>query len=108
MDAADIAAVAGHALTDEVPHNTDHILTGPEALSYDDVAAVLSRREGKPVRHRAVSVAELARHFAERGMPADYARMLAAYDEAIRDGSEDRVTDAVERVTGRPPRRFSW
>ncbi|TYB64407.1 NAD(P)H-binding protein [Nonomuraea sp. PA05] len=108
VDAADIAAVAGHALTDEVPHNTGHILTGPEALSYDDVAAVLSRREGKPVRHRAVSVAELARHFAERGMPDDYAGMLAAYDEAIRDGSEDRVTDAVERVTGRPPRRFSW
>jgi festuclavine dehydrogenase len=33
----DIAAVAFRALTDDVPHNTDHIISGPELLSYDDV-----------------------------------------------------------------------
>lgn len=35
--AKDIAAVAFRAFTDKVPHNTDHIITGPEALSYDEV-----------------------------------------------------------------------
>jgi festuclavine dehydrogenase len=33
----DIAAVAFRALTDEVPHNMDHVILGPELLSYDDV-----------------------------------------------------------------------
>ncbi|MFB8373931.1 NAD-dependent epimerase/dehydratase family protein [Paenibacillus taichungensis] len=33
VSADDIAAVAFHALTDVVPHNTAHIITGPETLS---------------------------------------------------------------------------
>ncbi|NJP88596.1 NmrA family NAD(P)-binding protein [Nonomuraea sp. FMUSA5-5] len=106
IDAGDIAAVAGHALTDERSHDTDHVLTGPEALSYDDVAALLTERHGRPVRHRAVPVEELAGHFAQRGLSPEYAALLAALDDDIRGGAEDRVTDTVERVTGRPPRPF--
>jgi festuclavine dehydrogenase len=33
----DIAAVAFRALTDEKPHNTDHMILGPELLTYQDV-----------------------------------------------------------------------
>jgi uncharacterized protein YbjT (DUF2867 family) len=106
VDATDIAAVAGHALVDEVPHNTEHVLTGPEALSYTEAAAIVARRIGRPVRHRAVTAAELAHHLAERGMPPDYAEVLAALDTDIAAGAEDRVTDTVERVTGRPARGF--
>ncbi|MBB6551487.1 NmrA family NAD(P)-binding protein [Nonomuraea rubra] len=106
IDAGDIAAVAGHALTDERSHDTAHVLTGPEALSYDDVAALLAERHGRPVRHRAVSVDELAAHFAARGLPAEYAAVLAALDDDLRGGSEERVTGTVERITGRPPRAF--
>jgi festuclavine dehydrogenase len=34
----DIGAVGYRALVDEVSHNTEHILLGPELLSYDDVS----------------------------------------------------------------------
>lgn len=34
----DIAAVAFKALTDEVPHNNDYLILGPELLSYDEVS----------------------------------------------------------------------
>ncbi|WP_017574611.1 Rossmann-fold NAD(P)-binding domain-containing protein [Nocardiopsis kunsanensis] len=44
--ADDIADVAVAALIDPVPHNTDHIITGPEALSYDEVAAILGEVTG--------------------------------------------------------------
>jgi hypothetical protein len=47
VDAADIAAVAVRALTDPVAHDTDHVLTGPEALSYADAAAVVTRHTGR-------------------------------------------------------------
>ncbi|GAA5038259.1 uncharacterized protein YbjT (DUF2867 family) [Thermocatellispora tengchongensis] len=106
VDAGDIAAVAGHALIEAEPHNTEHILTGPEALSYADVAAIITRRTGRTVRHRAVTEDELARHFTEQGMAPDYAALLAGLDTGIGAGSEDRVTDTVERVTGRPARTF--
>lgn len=37
VSADDIAAVAYRALTDEISHNTDYLILGPELLSYDDV-----------------------------------------------------------------------
>ena len=39
VSADDIAAVAFRALVDQKPHNTDHLILGPELLSYDDVSA---------------------------------------------------------------------
>jgi uncharacterized protein YbjT (DUF2867 family) len=107
VDAADIAAVAGHALTDDQSHNTEHVLTGPEALSYADAAGILKRQTGRPVVHRSVPVQEAARRIAAHGVPAEFAKALAAMDVAISGGAEDRVTDTVHRVTGRPARTFS-
>jgi uncharacterized protein YbjT (DUF2867 family) len=89
-----------------LPHNTEHILTGPEALSYADAAAIVAQRTGTPVRHRSVTADELARHFTGHGVPADFSALLAALDNDIRAGAEDRVTDTVERITGRPARGF--
>ncbi|WP_411123429.1 NAD(P)H-binding protein [Streptomyces sp. x-19] len=106
IDAEDIAAVAAHALTDPTPHNTDWILTGPQALSYDDVATVLTEVTGRPVRHRSVPVDEMrARH--ARVVPPEFAAVLAELDRRIADGAEDRITDAVARITGRSPRSFT-
>lgn len=104
--AEDIAAVAVAALLDATPHNTDHVLTGPEALSYDEVAAILSEVTGSPVRHRRVSPAELADRLGDTGLPVGFARLLADLDDAIAGGAEDRTTSTVARLTGREPRSF--
>jgi uncharacterized protein YbjT (DUF2867 family) len=106
VDAGDIAAVAVRALTDPVPHNTEHVLTGPAALSYAEAAAIVAARLGRPVRHRAVGTAELAALLTSAGIPEPFAAVLAALDEDIRHGAEDRVTPVVEQVTGRPARSF--
>lgn len=103
VDAEDIAAVAVRALTDERPHNTDHLITGPQALSCAEAAAIITEVTGRPVRHRAVDVPELLELAA---YPPEFAAILAALDAGIAAGSEDRVTDTVARVTGRPPRDF--
>jgi uncharacterized protein YbjT (DUF2867 family) len=105
IDAADIAAVAARALTDPLPHNTDHVITGPEALSYADAAAIITDVTGKPVRHRSVSTAEMTERIAE-ALPRDFAALLAGLDEDIRGGAEDRVTTTVQDVTGRPAGSF--
>ncbi|WP_078624044.1 NAD(P)H-binding protein [Streptomyces monomycini] len=105
VDAADIAAVAAHALTDRRAPCTDLVLTGPEALSYDTVAAVLTRVTGRPVIHRRLSHEQFRDRLAT-GIPEEFAALLADLDRSIAAGSEDRTTDTVERVTGRPPRGF--
>jgi uncharacterized protein YbjT (DUF2867 family) len=106
VDAGDIAAVAAHALADEEPHVGEYVLTGPEALSYADAAAVLAEVTGWPVRHRAVGVDELTERFVAAGYPSDFSAVLAALDAGIVHGAEDRTTSAVQEVTGRPPRSF--
>lgn len=105
VDAEDIAAVAAHALTDDHAPNTDLLLTGPEALSYDDVATIVTEVTGRSVVHRRLSREEMRDRLAAR-IPAEFAAMLADMDRAIAEGAEDRVTDTVQRVTGRPARTF--
>jgi uncharacterized protein YbjT (DUF2867 family) len=106
VDAADIAAVAGHALRDTDPHNTAHVITGPQTLSYAEVAAIISQTSGRPVRHIDVGTAELADRLIASGYAPEFAAVLAALDAGIRDGAEDRTTGTVQRITGRPATDF--
>ncbi|MFE6158679.1 NmrA family NAD(P)-binding protein [Streptomyces sp. NPDC056486] len=107
VDADDIAAVAVRALTDERPHNAAHLITGPQALSYADIAESVSKVSGREIRHRSVPVADLRERHIATGMPEAFARVLAAMDDGIAHGSEDRVDPTVERITGRPARSFA-
>ncbi|WP_409060544.1 NmrA family NAD(P)-binding protein [Streptomyces sp. SYP-A7185] len=107
VDADDIAAVAVRALTDERPHNAAHLITGPQALTYAEVADVVSGVSGRAVRHRPVTVARLRDRLVAGGLPEAFARVLADMDDGIAHGSEDRVDPAVERITGRAPRGFA-
>lgn len=106
IDAEDIAATAAQALTAPDFPTGDVILTGPGALSYDDVAALISSASGRPVRHHRLTEQELANRLQAGGMAANYAHVLAAMDTAISRGAEDRLTDGVWRATGRAPGRF--
>ncbi|WP_103532448.1 NAD(P)H-binding protein [Streptomyces sp. SM11] len=106
VDAEDIAAVAVHALTDEESPDTDLVVTGPRALSYDEVAAAVGRGTGGPVVHEHLSHEEMRDRLAASGIPLPFAELLAGMDRAIAEGAEDRVTDTVLRLTGRAPGDF--
>ncbi|MFB7666367.1 SDR family oxidoreductase [Kitasatospora sp. NPDC056138] len=105
IDAEDIAAVAVRALTDEQAPDTDLVLTGPQALSYADVAAIITEVTGRPVVHRQLTFEELRDRWAAE-IPLEFATMLAGMDRAIAAGAEDRTSDTVERLTGRSPGTF--
>ncbi|GGR27075.1 NmrA family NAD(P)-binding protein [Streptomyces netropsis] len=105
IDAEDIAAVAVRALTDEQAPNTDLVLTGPQTLSYDDVAAIVTEVTGRPVVHRHLTFEQLRDRWAAE-IPLEFATMLAGMDRAIAEGAEDRTSDTVLRLTGRPPGTF--
>ncbi|MBK1787377.1 NAD(P)H-binding protein [Prauserella cavernicola] len=105
IDAGDIAAVGVHALTAEHAPNTDLLLTGPQALSYDDIAAIVTEVTGRPVVHRRLSYEQLCERLAT-DMPEEFAALLAGLDRAVAEGAEDRVTDTVQRLIGRPARTF--
>lgn len=106
IDADDIAAAAAGALTSKHAPNTDVILTGPKALSYDEVAEQLSQCLDRPIRHIALSHDAFVAHLVSSGFDELYAKTLADMDSAISQGSEDRVSDGVQRLAGRVPRDF--
>ncbi|RYE92047.1 MAG: hypothetical protein EOO75_07565 [Myxococcales bacterium] len=105
IDSDDIAAVAVQALV--TPAREALRLTGPAALSYAEAAAVLAEALGRPVVHRPVPVDAFRARLAASGVPDAYASFLATLDGQIAAGSEDIVTDAVARWTGRPPRSLA-
>ncbi|MER6843242.1 NAD(P)H-binding protein [Streptomyces platensis] len=105
IDADDIAAVAAHALTATLLPDHDLVLTGPEALSYDDIAATLTTVTGRPARHQPISHAQLRDHLATT-MPAEFATLLADLDHTLAQGAGAHLTPTVEHLTGHPPRSF--
>lgn len=107
VDADDIAAVAVRALVDPEPPQTGLVITGPEALSYDNIAEVFSGLLGHTVVHERVDARTVAAVLVDSGVPPDFAEILAGMESGLRAGAEDRTTETVERWTGRPPRSFA-
>lgn len=106
ISADDIAAVACVAITGADALNTDLILTGPAAITYDEAAAFISEALGREVVHNRISAEALAARYRERGMPAATAQILAGMDTMIAAGAEDRITPNVAAVTGVAPEPF--
>ncbi|MBV8282600.1 MAG: hypothetical protein JO347_11135 [Candidatus Eremiobacteraeota bacterium] len=105
-DLADVAvAVAngafdGRALT----------LTGPAAITGEEMAATLSGVTGRPVRYVLPSVAELRAALTGRGLPGWQVGAVVELQEAVLAGKAPHlalVTADVETATGRRPRSFA-
>jgi uncharacterized protein YbjT (DUF2867 family) len=108
IDVGDIADAAARALTDPTfTHGHAPILTGPEALSYDEVAWAISNVAGRLIRHVNQTFAEMSDRYEKLGLPADYAAILAGLDDTIAQGAENRVTDEVELLSGHKPKNFA-
>jgi len=104
VDTRDIAAVAAAALTDAGHDGRIYDLTGPEALSYAEVAGRLGKLLGREVKYVAVSDRAAFDAMRGAGVPADYAFALTTLNQAVRRGLADATTDTVELATGRPAR----
>jgi uncharacterized protein YbjT (DUF2867 family) len=102
VDPDDIAAVAVEALLTPTPLNAELVLTGPAAHSYDELCTLVARLAGRTIQHASLSVEQYTAHLIGNGVPVAYAPLLAGLDEPISRGSEDRVTDTVERISGSP------
>ncbi|KAF4782557.1 AFUA_2G17970 family ergot alkaloid biosynthesis protein [Colletotrichum scovillei] len=102
----DIAACAFQLLTQEDAPNDEYLILGPELLTYDEVAGILSGVLGRKIVHKRLSSQELVDRYAAQGMPRDYAEMMGGLDTAIKNGSEDRTNSVVLAVTGKQPKQF--
>ena len=107
IDVRDIAAVAVAALVAAGHHNQSYTLSGPEALTYDDMADALSKVLGRVIRHVSLPEADLRAGMLAEGMPEALADRMLDLERYFREDRASTITDDVTRVTGRAPRRFS-
>jgi uncharacterized protein YbjT (DUF2867 family) len=106
IDVADIAAVAATALTTSGHVGKAYTLTGPEALSYEDVAEKLSNSLGRRVTYKDVPLQVMRQRLLASGMPEWHVEVQVDFSTALGAGHASTVTDTVEAVTGKSPRTF--
>jgi uncharacterized protein YbjT (DUF2867 family) len=102
IDAGDIAAAAVAALTTVAAEGRVYTLTGPEAISFDQVADVVGQRAGRVVRHVRVPAEAVCERLRAAGAEAWFAEDMAALHRMLADGYEDVVTSDTSALTGAP------
>jgi uncharacterized protein YbjT (DUF2867 family) len=102
----DIADVVIKALTTQAYIGESLPVTGPEMLSYPEMAAKISAVIGKPIRYETLSDEEQRRQLVARNRPAHMVEAILSIFRATREGRIAGVTDTVERVLGRKPLSF--
>lgn len=110
----DVAQAAANILAaivsgDDRHHNRSYTLTGSEALTFADIAAVLTDITGKPHRYHNQTLRE-AYASRERDYPETPAWQIEAWVStytAIAGGELATVSDDLPQLLGRAPRRFA-
>ena len=103
IDVRDVAAVAVDALTSRSCDGKTHTLTGPQPLSFDDVAEILSQQTGRRIRHVRVAPEDVRNALERSGVEPWFAEDMANLHSMLAAGYEDLVTDDVRTVTGTSP-----
>lgn len=107
VDVRDIAAVAVEALTESAHAGRAYELTGPRALSYDELASELTKALGRPIRHLSLSPSDLKAGMLAEGMPEELADRMLDLERYFREDGASRVTDDVRQVIGREAREYA-
>lgn len=105
-DTDDIADVAVAALTEPGHAGQVYELTSPRLLNFPEAVAEIARASGRDIAYVPVSVEEYAAGAAEYGVPAEFIEVLTYLFRDVL-GNKPYVTDAVQRVLGRPARDFT-
>lgn len=106
VDVEDIAAVAVEALTEPGHAGYAYEITGPELLSYHDIARILSETIGKPVGYQDIPPAAARQAMRAVGLPEWNVDGILELMDQMRAGEYERLSDAVSEVGKKDPNRF--
>lgn len=99
----DCARAAAAALTSSFEGRRTLDITGPEALSQTELAALASQISGKEIPYVPLELEALIQNMVNAGLPRPVAEIYASFDTAIAQGKFSAVTNTVEELTGRKP-----
>ena len=103
IDVRDIAAVAALALAEAGHEYQSYALTGSEALTYGEVAAMMTEVLGRNIAYRNPSLLAFIARWQARGAALDYILVMAAIYTTARLGLAGGITGELPRLLGRTP-----
>ncbi|MEO0945370.1 MAG: NmrA family NAD(P)-binding protein [Pseudomonadota bacterium] len=106
IDIDDIADVVVAALTEEGHLGQRYEVTGPRLMTFAEMADVLSRTLGRPIRHIPISFEDFHANVAASG-DSFVADVFTKIARETLDGRNAHLADGVERALGRKPRDFA-
>lgn len=106
IDVRDIADAAVAAITQEGHLGKSYILTGPEPISFHDIARTFSGVLGKEVKYVSVPGEASFQAMVGMGIPEWIAKGYQELSEGFSDNFANSTTKNVETLTGHSPRTF--
>ncbi|WP_095087160.1 SDR family oxidoreductase [Mesorhizobium sophorae] len=97
----DLAAAIAAGLASGTNESATYTLTGPQAYTTAEVAALVTEVTGKPIQVVQLSDDALTEGMKAAGLPEPFAKLLVSFDATTRGGGLGMVTDAVEKLSGR-------
>lgn len=107
VDARDVAAVALAALTEDGHEGKAYEITGPESLTFDEMAEKFSTALGREIKYVEVPIEVARSAMIGAGMQAWLVDALVELFYFYRDGGAAHITPAVRLTTGREPITFA-
>jgi len=107
IDVRDVAAVAVKTLTQDGHVGKAYTLTGPEAVTNQEAAQILSEVLGREIRYINLSPEQLRPALLQAGLPEWGADALLDLQRLYREGKAAAVTQDVEQILGRKPTSFA-
>jgi uncharacterized protein YbjT (DUF2867 family) len=106
IDPRDVGAAAAAGMTGSGHDGRTYFLTGPEAITYAQVAGELAAATGNPVEFIDVPDKAARQGLTGAGLPDFVAEAIVAIFAQARQGAAERVTATIDSLTGAPARDF--
>jgi uncharacterized protein YbjT (DUF2867 family) len=107
IDPRDVGAAAAAVLAGPGHEGQTCLLTGPDAITFTQVAAGLSAATASRIEFVDVPGDDALQAMIHGGMPAFAAEQVITMFGRLRQGAAQQVTTTVQALTGRAPRDFA-
>lgn len=105
IDIRDVGDVAAVIFADPPAHRgLGYLLTGPQSVDFDEVAALLTIELGRAIRYEPASVLTYLRHLHQQGLPLAQAVIQTVLHTGLRSGQAAVVDPTLPRLLGRAAR----
>lgn len=106
VDVEDIVDTAVAALTSDAHHNRLYELTGPQLLSFTDIANELTRALGRSITYTQIPHQSFLDALTAQQVDQDAINLLDYLFSSVLDGRNENLTNGVQQALGQPARSF--